>query len=256
MSEEAAPAAAAGERPGMGRKRNSRRRLSRGGSQRGSLGSTSEAAKTVSLEFGEDEPVSNLPGVGSEEDQGTTRQNSWYQDALAQGGGELANMLGEVQDAAQQVAGHSDDDEVLEQYRIMAQLEASIRVKENTGFDMAEYEKRRKLNPEPVQKGDYIKKYKPKLPEMKQVGLSSNSIAPKDPPMPPKALNRKFIDQRMIRVPELMPGGIMRGSGAPPPGELTVRCLGCRTNLHVNLLATMVNCSECGTVSPASSTRR
>lgn len=253
MSEEVPPATT-GERPGMGRKRTSRRRLSRGGSARGSLSSTGEAAAAAARELAEGEPTGNLPGVGDGE--GAVRQNSWYHDALAQGGGELANMLGEVQDAAQQGAGHSDEDEVLEQYRIMAQLEASIRVKENTGFDMAEYEKRRKLNPEPVQKGDYVKKTKPKIPEQIPVVLSRNSLGPKDPPMPPAALNRRFIDQRMPRVPELSPGGIMRGSGPPPPGELTVRCLGCRTNLHVNMLVTMVSCPECGTISSASSTRR
>jgi len=142
-------------------------------------------------------------------------------------------------------------------------VEASIRVKDNTGFDMAEYEKRRKVEPEAT--GEYYsgdEKPKPKLPEFKRLDLGrggqSSLSKPEEPPLPTQRANPRFVQNARIdrRVPELSPGVSLRGNATVPPGELAVRCLGCQTKLRVNLLSTLVQCPDCSTVSPASSTRR
>jgi hypothetical protein len=237
-------------RDGM-RRRQSRRRLSRNSGD-----SQNAAAAAAAAVVGEDEPIGNLPHLGEASDD---RKNSWYTDALLQGGEDIAAILGQVKDSSQGENDVADDDEVLEQYRIMAHVEASLRVQENTGFDMAEYEKRRKLHPDSTTKGAYFKKPKPRLPESRKVNSSSRpqQMKPEEPPLPPPRANRRFLEQRTSRVPELCAGDIVRGSATNlPAGEHVVRCLGCRTQLRVNMLATLVSCPECHTVSPASSTRR
>ena len=244
---------------GAMKRRSSRRRLSRGsgGASGRNLMQSAAAAAAAAAAVGEDEPLSNLPHVG--EDPKVDRQTSWYTDALLQGGSDNLNaILGQVQDETREEA-NMDDDEVLEQYRIMAHVEANIRVKENTGFDLAEYEKRRKLQPETGKKGDYgSKRPKARLPEPRKVTNSTRaSMKAEEPPMPNPRPNRRFIDQRTPRVPELCPGIVVRGTASNlPDGEHVVRCLGCRSQLRVNMLATLVNCPDCSTVSPASSTRR
>jgi len=254
--------------PGMRRQR-SRHRMS--GHASGSLGSgdkstmAAAAAAAAAVQYEEGEPTQNLPHVGDANPQppSSVRQSSWYTDALLQGGTDDLNaILGRVQDTAgahpEQAACH--DDEVLEQYRIMAHVEANMRVKDNTGFDMAEYEKRRKMQPEPT-KGNYYSgntKPKPKLPDPRPIsGGGAGMLQPEEPPLPPPRANRRFMEQRAPRVPEMLPGVVSRGSQLQTPaGEHLVRCLGCKAMLRVNMLATLVNCPECSTVSPASSTRR
>jgi hypothetical protein len=243
-------------RDGM-RRRQSRRRLSRSSSGHNSDdGPNAGAAAAGAAMVGEDEPTGNLPHLG-EASASKDRQGSWYTDALLQGGEDMAAILGHVQNSSQEENHLADDDQVLEQYRIMAHVEASMRVQENTGFDMAEYEKRRKLHPDSGQKGEYSKKPKPRLPEPRKVTSSSRSqMKPEEPPLPPPRANRRFLEQRTPRVPELCTGNLVRGTANLPAGEHVVRCLGCRTQLRVNLLANLVSCPDCHTVSPASSTRR
>jgi hypothetical protein len=275
------PAAAAApsahtQRPDMeGRRQRSQRRRSSKGRMSGdenSLGLTANnntatnnnntaMAMQQSMHFDEGEPTQNLPHMGDGTSGKADRQSSWYTDALLQGGGveDISSILGQVQDAAAAADDTPPDDEVLEQYRIMAHVEANIRVKDNTGFDMNEYERRRKLQPEPT-KGDYYsgtKKPKPRLPEPRLIGGSGGSSVQKaeEPPLPPPRANRRFVEQRTPKVPELSPGVIVRGQTHVPEGEHVVRCLGCKTQLRVNILATLVNCPDCSTVSPASSTR-
>jgi hypothetical protein len=261
----AAAAVIADDRPDDGmRKQRSRRRLSsRPESQPGS-DAADAAAATINYEQ-DGEPTQNLPHMGENSTDETRppimdRQTSWYTDALAQGGTEeLSAILGQVQISTAQVEDTSaDDDEVLQQYRILAHLEANLRVKDNTGFDMVEYEKRRKLQPAPT-KGDYSgsKRTKPRLPEPRLIGGAGGDMPkPEEPPLPPPRANRRFVEQRTPKVPELCPGVIVRGQGHVPEGEHVVRCLGCKLQLRVNMLATLVSCADCSTVSPASSTRR
>jgi hypothetical protein len=226
------------------------RRESRGSIHISGDSQTSANAAAAAM-IGEDEPVGNLPHLG---ESSRDRQNSWYTDALAQGGEDMAAILGQVKNDTQDENHVSDNDEVLEQYRIMAHVEASMRVQENTGFDMVEYEK---LHPDSGQKGEYCKKPKPRLPEPRKVTSSSRSqMKPEEPPLPPPRANRRFLEQRTPRVPELCTGKVIRGTAILPAGEHLVRCLGCRTQLRVNMLANLVSCPGCHTVSPASSTRR
>jgi hypothetical protein len=162
--------------------------------------------------------------------------------------------------------GVFDDKEVLEQYRIMAQHEASIRVKENCGFDILEYEKRRKLiSSEQASHQELYRsgtQPKIKLPPPKPVlATAIPTLKPEEPPMPPAATSwsaSKFLDPRIHqpRDPDLGMGTSVRGGATIPHDEHVVRCLGCRGQLRVKLTATLVKCPECSTVSPASSTRR
>jgi len=192
--------------------------------------------------------------------RGQQRQPSWYQEALLQGGAaeDLNAFLGE----ASNLTDHNvDDDEVLEQYRIMAHMEANKQVKENIGFDLAEYEEKRQMHPDNSSRGDYAKKPKPIFPEPRQLAPSGGAIGgiggmqAEEPALPPPRVNRRFVDQRSLRVPELCPGTVVRGSSTASPGQVLVRCLGCRVQLSVKLLSTLASCPECNTVSPATTTR-
>jgi hypothetical protein len=215
--------------------------------------------------------VKEGPTTGSTK---SDRLPSWYTEALLQGGAsdELNAMLAQVQNvevAAARGEHYTDEeDDVLEQYRIMAHVEANIRVKENTGFDLTEYENRRKLlDHNGKEERVMSRKPKPYLPEPSKV-LPANSssssrrgaLKPEEPPIPPPRVNRGFMEQRTPRVPELSPGSLVRGSaihdGVLSEGEHVVRCLACRSQLRVNMLSSLVSCPECNTVSPASSTRR
>lgn len=263
-----------GDLPGVGmRRQRSRRRMS---GRESRSGGAMAAAAAAALQADEEEPGHNANGNHNQATNETEaippateqgRQSSWYNDAMKQGGGEdLSAILGQVQDdtaAAAAEQPRSDEDEVLEQYKIMAQFEASLRVTDNTGFDMAEYEKRRKLQPEPEKTEYYTGSStpKPRLPEPRPIhsatGGASSSTKPEEPPLPPPRPNRRFLDPSRTRsVPELMMGTVVRGQPHLPPGEHFVRCLGCKTRLSVDLQASLVSCPDCSTVSPASSTRR
>ena len=239
-----------------------RRQSERNHPNRQSLTTSMEAAAEAAIAFDEDEP--NNLAYGAQETARVNRHNSWYVEALQQGG-ENVN-LEEILGASTTSPGNNDgfdDEEVLEQYRIMAQHEANLRVKENTGFDMADYEKRRKMQGnEPVNKKALYgggKKSKIRLPDPKKIIGPASGSAPKpeEPPLPTPKLNTRFQKQKHLRVPEMCAGmKFEHGSVLNQSEEHAVRCLGCKIRLRVKLLATLVSCPECNTVSPASSTRR
>jgi hypothetical protein len=154
-----------------------------------------------------------------------------------------------------------DDEEVLEQYRIMAQHEAAARVKESVGFDQAEYDERRKQQEDELKLQEYRAKLKITMAEPKLSAAFSSPgsmLKPEEPPLPPAVPNRKFIEQRAKRVPELCIGRPVGRGANVPDDEHVVTCLGpCRGGLlAVKTGATLVSCPTCKTVSPASSTRR
>ena len=236
------------------------------------------------------------------------RQASWYQDALQAGAGigDLSAILGSS--AADLGAGsvsataapassgatslpttpledgapNTENDEVLEQYRIMAHLDALQRVKENTGFDAADYEKRRKAENDESsrRKVEYFTgKDKPKVmvPEVKPLSTVIAEDVLYQPQEPPQlgstsSLSRTkrlttglLVDQRSAlqlpsrhsRSPGLVKAVLLRGSTQSiPDHEQAVRCFGCNSLLRVNLLAASLLCPECQTVCPVSSTRR
>eukprot|EP00980_Cylindrotheca_fusiformis_P009890 scaffold2189_cov116-Cylindrotheca_fusiformis.AAC.10 len=259
----------------MMRRQRSRRRMSRNHQDDPEFVSAAAAAARVQYEDGE--PVHDLPHLQNNNDETTKpgSRSSWYNDVLTQGGTEELNAIlqaSEASAAAEEQNNHrNDEDEVLEQYRIMAHVEASIRVKDNTGFDMADYVKKRKLHPEP-NKLDYFdgsRKPKAYLPQPKILGGGGNNnsnntmMQPDEPPLPAPRPNRRYLEQKKPLVPDLCDGVIIRGGSSTIPEEdevsgmaAVVRCLGCKTQLRTNLLATLVNCPECSTVSPATTTRR
>lgn len=181
------------------------------------------------------------------------QRSSFYADLQQGGSDELDRVL---MASAKDANTHVSDDESLEQFRIMAHIEAKNRVKQNTGFDMVEYENRRKLHPEP-NKLDYFdgsRKPKAVLPEPKPLTAGSG-IRAEEPSLPPPRPNKRYLEPREPLVPDLCDGFVVRGGGIPD-GECPVRCLGCKAQLHVNMLATLVRCPDCSTVSPATSSRR
>ena len=171
----------------------------------------------------------------------------------------------------------ADNDEVLEQYRIMAQLEAHLRVKENTGFDMAEYQEQRRtkqaaaaaaaaaaaVNKPPGSCYMYStgRLPPPILPEPRMVKEWSNSLVPEDRPLQaPTPSTRLRACSSMIRgnnnvVPEVCEGVVVRGKTTTPEGEHLVQCLGCKLTLRVHMMASLVSCPECSTISPACTRR-
>lgn len=188
--------------------------------------------------------------------------SSWYADAHQQGRTDtnLKEIL--TDDRPEDLTEGFGVDEVLEQYRIMAQHEARLRVKANIGFDIDEYENENKATVPTDKRSIYggIKKPTVCLPEPKRRPQRlSTQLQPEEPPLLPPRPNTKLVQQKSKRVPELLPGSAIRGGGPQsiPPGEHMVRCLGCRSNLRVNQKATLVSCpdSECKVISPASSTR-
>ena len=172
-----------------------------------------------------------------------------------------------------------DNDEVLEQYRIMAQLEAHLRVKENTGFDMAEYQEQRRTkqaaaaaeaaaaavnNPPGCYLHSTGRLPPPILPQPRMVKEWNNTLVPQEPPLraptpTPRGLRSPHSG---VIVPEVCDGVVVRGGEggnsttmAAPEGEHLVRCLGCKSTLRVPLLASLVRCPECSTISPACTRR-
>ncbi len=152
------------------------------------------------------------------------------------------------------------DREVLEQYRIMAQCEARLRVKENIGFDMEEYEATHKLETEKTDKrtlfGGRNKKSKFRLPEPARPKPSATKLQPEEPPLLPPRPDLKLVQQNTKRGASGLQTGLIGTSDDLPPQDRKVKCLGCRRSLQVNITTTLVRCPECNVVSPATSARR
>lgn len=201
-------------------------------------------------------------------------QENWLRQSMLRTSGGGAGFDMNAIDAAMReeeaLESGFDDEEVLEQYRIMAQHEATLRVKANTGFDMEDYEKRRKVqgNDTKDKKELYGGGKKPKLglPPPQVVRSSANnhnnSEGLSKPPILALSDRRNsmtsdnymnFLQQQQRkaeRLPELSQGDKVRTT-ATEEGEHVVRCWGCRANLRVNYVATLVQCPECHTVSQA-----
>eukprot|EP00536_Pseudo-nitzschia_multiseries_P011803 jgi/Psemu1/30097/gm1.30097_g len=214
-----------------------------------------------------------------------------------------------------------------EDYRIMAQFEAALRLKDNTGFDMAEYKQRCQLIEEEKQQTEqqqqqqqqqqqnntnntttthtlpYFRKPSPRLPQTRNFKSGNSDGSSREPPLPFTRANRRYGKSSRnhrndrCRVAELSPGvitvananannnnsssnsssyndssknslslslgsksgsssNISVGSGSGSDGpQRVVRCWGCdsggmETYLSVNVLAAMVECPKCFTVSP------
>lgn len=192
---------------------------------------------------------------------GDASRSSWYEDALRQGNASDLQDLLNIADYTEKEEHQGYDKEVLEQYRIMAQCEAQLRVKENIGFDMQEYQASHKLNDEPATDkralfGVSSKKSKFRLPEPKRPSPESTKLKTEEPPLLPPRPDLKLVQQKCKRVSELLEGTVSKDTSTVPRGDHKVKCLACRCTLQVNQLATLVKCPECSVISPASSTRR
>ena len=193
-----------------------------------------------------------------------TRQPSWYQDMLEQGVSQeaLAEIVGatdlllegEGNDGTDTNAGDDgqtpvNDDLVAEQHRYLALIEAKKRVQERLGYDPDE--RRQNAKPSPV----VTETARPcPLPTLKPPRWTPTKDFPYS--VPPKEIpifSERFIRPRMARQPELQKGVVASTAG---PGQMLVRCIGCNSNLCVNMQATLVICEKCSVVCPASSTRK
>jgi len=188
------------------------------------------------------------------------RMSSWMMDE------DIQKFLNDVDDEDEQkkaslaTGGTFEDTEVLEQYRLMAHFEAYERVKENIGFDIEVYEERKKMDGDkPVDKKWLYgggKKPETLLPDVSEFDSSQDTTQMDEPPPPVPTFKSKWLKQKQSRVPELCPGAVIHETESIPHDESIVRCLGCKVQLRVKTLATLVSCPNCKTVSPASTTRR
>jgi hypothetical protein len=160
----------------------------------------------------------------------------------------------------------------------MAQVEATLRVKENIGFVMAEYERRQKANEELLtgQQQQQQRSRRPKLPEIKRLTpthLHQATILSESLPLPPLPKSDSSTSRQLLMTPELCMGKVLLRNLSSPSssaaadrssaslvettlhGEHVVRCYGCQVKLRVKLFSTLVKCPDCYTISPASSTR-
>ncbi|KAG7359282.1 hypothetical protein IV203_015871 [Nitzschia inconspicua] len=151
----------------------------------------------------------------------------------------------------------------------MTHIEATKRVKENIGFDRADYEHQQQ--PQKRRNADLLRddpKRMPILPEPRVVRAASTTpfhlkpvFQPQEPPLPPPSISKVHGSYRTTRG---LGSGVLfvRNGGSSPnearihAGEHIVTCLGCQATLRVNLMSTLARCPECSTVSPVTSTIR
>eukprot|EP00534_Pseudo-nitzschia_fraudulenta_P001369 CAMPEP_0201122660 /NCGR_PEP_ID=MMETSP0850-20130426/6239_1 /ASSEMBLY_ACC=CAM_ASM_000622 /TAXON_ID=183588 /ORGANISM="Pseudo-nitzschia fraudulenta, Strain WWA7" /LENGTH=193 /DNA_ID=CAMNT_0047389393 /DNA_START=61 /DNA_END=639 /DNA_ORIENTATION=- len=182
-----------------------------------------------------EEGLVNDTGEGGEEDFNTTdvpRENN-YHDGIESSNNDIYTT-----------------EDIREQYRIMAQMEANLRVKDKTGFDMAEYKQQvRRLKEQQKQEEDEIEKRyrtkpKPMLPQAKESSSGTNEGSndpvtgpsrPQEPTLPFTRANRRYTrngrnNKNRVRVPELClgvvvsPNSIATTTAALPGDEHLVKC--------------------------------
>lgn len=181
------------------------------------------------------------------------RKESWFQDALTQGGMTEENMESWLQSSTAkplQTGGTSlvspedglTDDEVVEQYRILALHEARQIVKDKLGVDVDELreriEVRKKISDEEIVQvqGPDILLEDENSDEPYVVSIQAT---------PPPTLEWNPSQRLRPREPQLQVG---RKDGVH---GVKVKCLGCRQELRVTRSATLVSCPDCSTVGPA-----
>lgn len=156
-----------------------------------------------------------------------------------------------------------------EQHRIMAQHEALLKVKANTGFDIAEYNRQKEEELNHGRSNNQNKNYlygkppKRRVPARSPNLLDSNNSTelPKieEPPLPnirpKKSTHQKQLQKQLRSGGALHPGTI---DNDIPLGneEHYVKCVGCRSILRVTKAATLVGCPKCNAVSPARSIQK
>ena len=148
-----------------------------------------------------------------------------------------------------------------EQYRSMAIIEAAFRVKDNTGFDMtiykqhfeAEQRRQREVLEKQQQQQQQRIKPKPRINDSYRADDNGISSGPQEPQLPFTRANRSYVKIARARknrdqpqASEISPGITIQNSE-----QFIVKCWGCNSNLRpANVLATLVRCPNCMTVSP------
>lgn len=184
-----------------------------------------------------------------------SRQPSWYREMLEAGysQAELADLLDDPDaDMDDETGGESQrnaDEMLAEQHRFLALIEAKKLVQENLGYDPDERRQQMKPPPPPAERTRPCPLPTLKTPNWKPNKDFPYSVPPKEIPI----YSERFIRQRVPRQPELQTGEVGHTAG---PGQMLVRCLGCKSNLRVSTQATLVQCEQCSIVCPASSTRK
>ena len=191
----------------------------------------------------------------SKEFRRASRQPSWYREMLEAGYSkeDLAAIVDPDAMADDELGEDSqrkaNDEMLAEQYRFFALIEAKKRVQENLGYDPEERRQHMKQSPPPAERPRPCPLPTLKTPYWKPTQEFPYSVPPKEIPL----YSERFIRQRIPRQPELQTGEVGNTAG---PGQMLVRCLGCKNNLRVSTQASLVVCEQCSIVCPASSTRK
>lgn len=195
-------------------------------------------------------------------------------DAAAMGGmGGDSSVAAPPSFSEAATSGTLDEEQMREQYRIMATHEAAARVKANTGYDP---NAKQSASGGESGSGASAAAAAPRPPGPKpREGRPLPGPRPREPPLPPPRINRSILGPIPPgeRVPELCSGTLVGPEGggdklvqllrggvdgeetAVADDEHVVRCLHCKSGLKVKKMASLVRCYVCETVSPATSFR-
>lgn len=147
--------------------------------------------------------------------------------------------------------GGFDNHEVLEQFKIMAQHEALLRVKKDTGRDL-ECEERNGGNSRGVvlvKKNKLV--FKTRLPEPKRITCVGTFPELREPSLPSFRPTPTFCGRTKQMEPEVTSGELVSGDEQVLMQQQVIQCLGCREKLRCKKKAMMVHCPNCSVESPA-----
>ena len=215
--------------------------------------------------------MSLAPGVHSTSSHAEQSSNQAQRLDFSNSFSNLNNSVGSL---GSSIPEGFDDDEVLEQYRIMALHEAHQIVQQRFGVSIEELRARHapcgtdvdgasKTRHIPSIVHDYVVPVRDEPASTLPPPTLAQSRAPKLFTIPP-SLNKKTTDYllRFSREPQLQTGEKFvdeNGIHTTRDGSKTTLfcvCLGCEEKLHVGSGATLVKCPSCQTVSPATTSTR
>lgn len=145
--------------------------------------------------------------------------------------------------------------ELLDQYRVMAELEAHRRLEKSTGIDMKELEKAEAIG----RVDDGYRKFllTPRLPEPRRVmSVPTGSLKLQEPTLPPLPRKKESQETKSQIAPEVLPAMLVFRPDEVAQEERELQCLGCQKTLRVNRKAMFATCPSCNAESPAISIRQ
>ena len=214
-------------------------------------------------------------------EQTLERQDSWIRDAMQQGEGidqdSLRQILGietEARPGGELIAKTFDDDEIMEQYRIMAIFQARQLFKEKLGCEVEDYEEQRhggqKTSASTAEENDREVRlqelerpplYRPSGPWShsileERLTASKKSFDIPMPPLPPVDIEKLFSSDNQsaeIETAEILPRGHVIPSSSSP--RVTIKCLRCKSLLQAKPTSSLLICPTCSAVNPNTATR-